>query len=287
MNEKELTGALEAILFAAGDSMEEERLCAVLGVDTETFRAAAGRLEEELRDRSRGVRLVQMENRWQLVTAPEWSELVVRALEKRRTARLSPAAMEVLSIVAYYQPVTRAYVDQVRGVDSAYTVGLLLERELIEEAGRLAVPGRPTLFRTTKNFLRSFGLTNLEELPELPDEDRHVVTAFLSRCGVEEKDGVLVPVEETVPGSWVAPSAQWAMAYALGAFLKPNLHLSNPGVMTGLFPAFWNMYNTLPHPELKRKVEQEPEDAKPSRRRVIAHGVYGELPPETASGDDF
>ena len=124
-------------------------------------------------------------------------------------------------------------------------------------------------------------------LPELSEENRHLVTAFLSRCGVEEKDGVLVPVEETVPGSWVAPSAQWAMAYALGAFLKPNLHLSNPGVMTGLFPAFWNMYNTLPHPELKRKVEQEPEDAKPARRRVIAHGVYGELPPETASGDDF
>ena len=124
-------------------------------------------------------------------------------------------------------------------------------------------------------------------LLELSEDDRHLVTAFLSRCGVEEKDGVLVPVEETVPGSWVAPSAQWAMAYALGAFLKPNLHLSNPGVMTGLFPAFWNMYNTLPHPELKRKVEQEPEDAKPARRRVIAHGVYGELPPETASGDDF
>ena len=124
-------------------------------------------------------------------------------------------------------------------------------------------------------------------LPEMSDENRHVVTAFLSRCGVEEKDGVLACVEETVPGSWVAPSAQWAMAYALGAFLRPNLHLSNPGVMTGLFPAFWNMYNTLPRPELKRKVEQETEDAKPARRRVIAHGVYGELPPETASGDDF
>ena len=124
-------------------------------------------------------------------------------------------------------------------------------------------------------------------LPELSEEERHLVTAFLARCGVEEKDNVLAPVEETVPGSWVAPSAQWAMAYALGAFLKPNLHLSNPGVMTGLFPAFWNMYNTLPRPELKRKAEQETEDAKPARRRVIAHGVYGELPPEPATGDDF
>ena len=124
-------------------------------------------------------------------------------------------------------------------------------------------------------------------LPALPEEDRHLVTAFLARCGVEEKDGVLVPVEETVPGSWVAPSAHWAMAYALGAFLKPNLHLSNPGIMTGLFPLFWNLYNTLPHPELRRKSEQEVEDAKPARRRVIAQGVYGELPPEPASGDDF
>ena len=124
-------------------------------------------------------------------------------------------------------------------------------------------------------------------LPELSEEERHLVTAFLARCGVEEKDNALAPVEETVPGSWVAPSAQWAMAYALGAFLRPNLHLSNPGVMTGLFPAFWNMYNTLPRPELKRKVEQETEDAKPARRRVIAHGVYGELPPEPATGDDF
>ena len=103
----------------------------------------------------------------------------------------------------------------------------------------------------------------------------------------EEKDGALCPVEDTVPGSWVAPSAHWAMAYALGAFLKPNLHLSNPGVMTSLFPLFWNLYNTLPRPELKRKSDQEVEDAKPARRRVIAQGVYGELPPEPVAGDDF
>lgn len=125
-------------------------------------------------------------------------------------------------------------------------------------------------------------------LPELSDEERYIVTAFLSRCGVVEEGGALSAVEDTVPGSWLAPSAHWAMAYALIAFLRPNLHLSNPGVMTNLFPLFWNMYNTLPKPDLKRKKAQEnEEDAKPARRRVIAHGVYGELPPEPSSGDDF
>lgn len=186
MNEKELTGALEAILFAAGDSMEEERLCAVLGVDAETLRAAAGRLEEELRERSRGVRLVQLENRWQLVTAPEWSELVVRALEKRRTARLSPAAMEVLSIVAYYQPVTRSYIEKVRGVDSSYTVSFLTERGLIAPCGKLEAPGRPTLFATTEEFLRVMGIRDLSQLPPLPDIAEDESRAAL-RMAIEEK----------------------------------------------------------------------------------------------------
>lgn len=123
-------------------------------------------------------------------------------------------------------------------------------------------------------------------LPELSEDERNLVTAFLAHCGVEEKEGVLTVSQNAGSGSWVAPSAQWAMAYALGAFFKPNLHLANPGVMTDFFPAFWNIYNTLPRPELKRKKELEKEDEKPARRRVIAHGVYGELPPETSAGDD-
>ena len=90
-------------------------------------------------------------------------------MESRKPPKLSQPALEVLAVVAYFQPVTRAYIDQIRGVDSAYTVGLLLERELIEEAGRLSVPGRPVLLRTTKTFLRSFGLSDLDELPTLPD----------------------------------------------------------------------------------------------------------------------
>ncbi|WP_446425277.1 hypothetical protein [Mailhella sp.] len=124
-------------------------------------------------------------------------------------------------------------------------------------------------------------------LPELAEEERHLVTAFLVRCGVDEEDGRLKVSDAVIPGTWVAPSAQWAMAYALCAFLRPNLHLSNPGVLTALFPPFWNMYNTLPHPVLKRRAEKEADDEeKPVRRRVIAQGVYGELPPDTPAGED-
>lgn len=133
--------------------------------------AAGGQLQL----RPRGIRLVRLENSWQMCSAPEYAEYIRRTLENRKPAKLSQPALEVLAIIAYFQPVTKAYIEQVRGVDSSYTVGLLLERGLICEAGRLAVPGRPIQYRTTKNFLRSFGLANLDELPELPSstqEDR-------------------------------------------------------------------------------------------------------------------
>ncbi len=124
-------------------------------------------------------------------------------------------------------------------------------------------------------------------LPELAEEERHLITAFLVRCGVDEEDGRLKVSDTVIPGTWVAPNAQWAMAYALCAFLRPNLHLSNPGVMTALFPPFWTLYNTLPRPVLKRRLEKEADDEeKPVRRRVIAQGVYGELPPDAPAGED-
>ena len=116
----------------------------------------------------RGIRLVRLDASWQMCSAPEQAVYVRKALENRKPARLSQPALEVLAIIAYFQPVTRAYIEQIRGVDSSYTVGLLLERELICEAGRLAVPGRPMQFKTTKTFLRSFGLATLDDLPELP-----------------------------------------------------------------------------------------------------------------------
>ena len=168
MELKELQSALEGVLFAAGEPVSVERLCLGLEVDRPTLDAVAQRLMDQYSYDRRGIRLVRLDGSYQLCSAPEYADAIRATLESRKPARLSQPALEVLAIIAYYQPVTRAYVDQVRGVDSAYTMGLLLERELIEEAGRLSVPGRPMQFRTTKNFLRSFGMSSLEELPELP-----------------------------------------------------------------------------------------------------------------------
>ena len=172
MELKELESALEGVLFAAGEPVAVERLCLGLEVDRPTLDAVAQRLMDKYSYDRRGIRVLKLDTSYQMCSAPEYAPYIRKTLESRKPARLSQPALEVLAIIAYYQPVTRAYVDQVRGVDSSYTVGLLLERELIEEAGRLAVPGRPIQFRTTKNFLRSFGLSSLDELPELPNSSQ-------------------------------------------------------------------------------------------------------------------
>ena len=170
MEVKELESALEGVLFASGEPVAVERLCLGLEVDRATLDAVAQQLMDRYRYERRGIRLLRLDTSYQLCSAPELAPCIRRTLEGRKPPRLSQPALEVLAVIAYNQPVTRAYVDQVRGVDSSYTVGLLLERELIEEAGKLPVPGRPTLFRTTKNFLRSFGMSSLEELPRLPEQ---------------------------------------------------------------------------------------------------------------------
>lgn len=169
MELKDTQAAIEAILFAAGEPVGVERLCLTLELDRETVDELCAHLADQYSYDRRGLRVLKLDNAWQMASAPEYADLIRQTFESRKPAKLSQPALEVLSIIAYFQPTTRAYVDQVRGVDSSYTVGLLLERELIEECGRLAVPGRPILYRTTKNFLRSFSLASLEELPELPN----------------------------------------------------------------------------------------------------------------------
>lgn len=179
-----MEAALEAILFAAGEPVAVERICLTLDLDKATVEAVCQRLADKYSYERRGLRLVRMESSYQLCSAPEFAPVIRKAFESRKPAKLSQPALEVLSIIAYFQPVTRAYIDQVRGVDSSYTVGLLLERELIEEAGRLAVPGRPIQYRTTKNFLRSFSLSSLDELPELPSstaEDGQITMEMQAR----------------------------------------------------------------------------------------------------------
>jgi segregation and condensation protein B len=160
--------AAEAILFASGEPVHISRLCMALDTDRPRAEEALRRLGDHYAFERRGIRLVCMEDSYQLCSAPDYAEVIRKAFEIRKTAKLSQPALEVLAIVAYYQPVTRAQVDQIRGVDSAYTVGLLLDRKLIEECGRLQVPGRPRQYRTTQNFLRSFHIKTLDELPPLP-----------------------------------------------------------------------------------------------------------------------
>ena len=169
MEMKEIESAIEGILFASGEPVHVDRICVALELDRPTAEQVLQKLMDYYSYERRGIRLLHIEDSWQLCSAPDYAEYIRRAFEIRKPAKLSQPALEVLTIIAYYQPTTRAFVDQIRGLDSAYTTGLLQERKLIEECGRLQVPGRPHLYRTTKQFLRAFHLTSLEDLPEMPD----------------------------------------------------------------------------------------------------------------------
>ena len=169
MEMKEIESAIEGILFASGEPVHVDRICVALELDRPTADQVLQKLMDYYSYERRGIRLLHIEDSWQLCSAPDYADYIRKAFEIRKPAKLSQPALEVLTIIAYYQPTTRAFVDQIRGVDSAYTMGLLQERKLIEECGRLQVPGRPHLYRTTKQFLRAFHLTSLEDLPEMPD----------------------------------------------------------------------------------------------------------------------
>lgn len=195
METKEIVSVVEGILFASGEPVTIDRICLALEMDKDTVEQVLQHLADYYAYERRGIRLIRMDNQYQLVSAPEYGEVIRKAFEIRKPAKLSQPALEVLTIVAYYQPTTRAYIDQIRGVDSAYTVGLLLDRHLIEECGRLQVPGRPRLYRTTKEFLRAFHLSSLEELPEMPG----VETDGQLRLG---DDGEVIAPDE--PSAYVA-----------------------------------------------------------------------------------
>lgn len=171
MEQTELQRIIEAILFAAGERVEISRLAAALETDEKEIVAAVSALMDELSFNRRGIRILRLENGYQMVSSGEMAEYITKALETRKPPRLSSSQLETLTIVAYYQPATKAMVEQIRGVDSSYSVGALLNKKLIEEAGRLNVPGRPILYRTTPDFLRTFGISSLEELPPIEKVD--------------------------------------------------------------------------------------------------------------------
>lgn len=165
----DISSAIEAILFASGDSVPIARLSLILGAYEGEIEHAAAVLAEKYENEGRGMRILKLEDKLQMCSAPEYAPFITKALEQRKPPMLSQSALEALAIVAYFQPVTRAYIDQVRGVDSSYTVGILLERGLIEPCGKLDVPGRPSIFKTTDVFLRTMGISELSQLPPLPD----------------------------------------------------------------------------------------------------------------------
>lgn len=183
MEFEQLQRAIEAILFAAGERMEVSRLSEVLEADPDEIEKAADAMADAFAFQRRGIRILKLEKGYQMVSSGEMADFVTKALETRKPPKLSASQLETLTIIAYYQPATKAMVEQIRGVDSAYSVAALLNKKLIEEAGRLNVPGRPIQYRTTPDFLRTFGLSTLEELPtidkiafgepiELPQEEK-------------------------------------------------------------------------------------------------------------------
>lgn len=167
MEQSELMRAIEAILFAAGERMEVSRIAAVLETDPDEVVRAADAIADQLAFERRGIRVLRLENGYQMVSSGEMADYVTKALETRKPPKLSASQLESLTIIAYYQPATKAMVEQIRGVDSSYSISALLNKKLIEEAGRLNVPGRPIQYKTTPDFLRTFGLSTLEELPPI------------------------------------------------------------------------------------------------------------------------
>ena len=167
MEQEQLIRILEAILFAAGERVEVARLAQVLELDPKEIIQAADRLSDELAYERRGIRILRLENGYQMVSSGEMADYITKTLETRKPPKLSSSQLETLTVIAYYQPATKAMVEQIRGADSSYSVAALMNKKLIEEAGRLNVPGRPIQYRTTPDFLRTFGLSSLEELPPI------------------------------------------------------------------------------------------------------------------------
>lgn len=186
----QLEATLEAILFAAGDALSVDRLALAADAETDAVELALAQLTQTLDEQHSGIMLARMQDKVQLCTRPAFAGAIRRATESRRPPSLSSAALEVLTVVAYRQPVTRAFIEQMRGVDSSATVAGLLEKGLIEEAGRLDVPGRPVLFRTTDVFLRTFGIQSLRELPSLPElAEGEQLTLALQEAAPPETEG--------------------------------------------------------------------------------------------------
>lgn len=197
MEIKQYQAAIEAIVFASGEPVAASRLAEVLDLDGETAARLADDWAHDVNTRGGGLTVVRLDGRYQLCTNKEYAAYVRQAMDIRRNTPLSQAAMEVLAIVAYNQPVTKAFIEQVRGVDCAAVVQGLVQKGLVEEKGRLELPGRPLLYGTTPDFLRCFGVSTLDELPPLPQKEGEegMVETTLEEV-IEEADAPARPPAE-------------------------------------------------------------------------------------------
>ena len=195
MEEAEIKRAIEAILFAAGDPVGVDRMAIAIGAGRDQIEENLKALMDAYSFERRGMRIIRLEDAYQMVSAQELSKVISRALETRKPPKLSASALETLTVIAYYQPTTKAFVEQIRGVDSSYTISALLNKKLIEEQGRLSVPGRPILYGTTPDFLRTFGIASLDDLPEV-DLPKAQTQQLEMQLSIEDQQAMAESVEE-------------------------------------------------------------------------------------------
>ena len=187
VNAGELQAAAEAILFSVGEPIELEKIAEALEIETETAEQILMNLSASLEERNSGIMLLKLGEQYQLSSKSIYAPQIRSVMELKRNAPLSPAAFEVLAVVAYNQPITKAYIEQVRGVDCSGVIATLCQKKLIEEKGRMELPGRPLLYGTTTEFLRCFSISSLDELPPLPEH-----------CGNEAEEDKQDAIEGTI-----------------------------------------------------------------------------------------
>ena len=205
MSNEEMKRAVEAILFAAGESVEISRIAQALELTTKKAENLLEEVKEEFNSQTHGFKIMRYKDSYQFVTHKEYEEQIRMVMDLNRKKPLSQAAMEVLAVIAYNQPVTKAFVEQIRGVDCSGVIGSLTVKGLIEEQGRLELPGRPLLYGTTENFLRCFNISSIEDLPPIPQsdkEDKSEETSVESEVeNSEENSGVNENSEDTITGT--------------------------------------------------------------------------------------
>ncbi|MCH5300723.1 MAG: SMC-Scp complex subunit ScpB [Ruminococcus sp.] len=201
MTPEKIRSAAEAIIFAGGTPVELSRIAKALDITENEAKTQINILIEEYEKAEKGITIIELDKSYQMVSKKEFAPFIRTVMDLRRNTPLSQAALEVLAVVAYNQPVTKAFVEQVRGVDCSGVIGSLCAKELIEEKGRLELPGRPLLYGTTQNFLRCFGVKSIEELPPLPqteDNDNSEEDSVNNTDENSSDDTIETTVEEVI-----------------------------------------------------------------------------------------